>query len=137
MNHNYQEMFRAIDACYVKALQLPCLVLIYTTIDSIGWLAYGDTEKSTKARFSRWVERYLVPRLAQECSPLDLYAARCSILHGLSWESELTKSGLAKTLVYAMGKNTESAPDLSKAFFSARVVCIHVDALISALKEAI
>lgn len=137
MNQNYKEMFEAIDSCYVRALQIPCLVLIYTTIDSISWLAYGGSEKSTKVRFSRWAEYYLIPRLGEAMSSLDLYAARCSILHGLSWESGLSKSGQAKALIYAMGKDTESAAKHSKAFFSEQVVCVHVDTLISALKEAV
>ena len=138
MDQDYEEMFEAIDACYSKALQIPCLVLIYTTIDSLGWLAFGDTEKSAKNRFVRWADHHLMPRLSAEFSALDLYAARCSILHGLSWESNLSETGQAKYLIYAMGKNTDSASELSKAFFSEKTVaCLHIDAFISSLKLAV
>ena len=138
MDRNYQEMFAAIDACYSKALQLPCVVLIYTTIDSLGWVAYGHEEQSTRIRFVRWVERYLLARLDQNCSAIDLYAARCSILHGLAWESDLSKSGKAKSLMYAMGKNTGAVPELStKVFSDEHLVCIHVDKLIADLKAGV
>lgn len=138
MDKDYEDMFEAIDACYSKALQIPCLVLIYTAIDSLGWMAFGDIEKSTKNRFLRWADLHLMQHLSSEFSALDLYSARCSILHGLSWESSLSETGQAKYLIYAMGKNTESAPELSKAFFPAETVaCLHIDTLISSLKLAV
>ena len=138
MDSDYAEMFEAIDACYAKSLQIPCLALLYTTIDSLGWLTFGHEQRSARLRFTRWVETYLLPELGQNCSSLDLYAARCSVLHGLSWESELSKSGQAKTLIYAMGRGTESASALSRNYFSERhVVCLHVDSLISALRSAV
>ena len=138
MDNDYQEMFAAIDVCYSRALQIPCLVLLYTTIDALGWLAYGDIEKSAKNRFVHWADSYLMSRLACEFSALDLYAARCSVLHGLSWESSLSEKGQAKYLIYAMGRDTEAVPELSKAFFSdTTVACLHVDAFISALKTAV
>ncbi|MFD2273115.1 hypothetical protein ACFS07_23825 [Undibacterium arcticum] len=59
MDNNYQEMFDALDVCYDKALVMPCLVLIYTIIDSISWLAYGACEQSSKKRFILWVEKVL------------------------------------------------------------------------------
>ncbi|MGL0785735.1 hypothetical protein [Xanthomonas translucens] len=137
LDNDYQEMFEAIDACYSKALQIPCLVLIYTTIDSLGWLAYGDMEKSAKNRFVHWAATYLMPSLSSEFSALDLYAARCSILHGLSWESNLSQTRQTKHLIYAMGKNTDTAPELSKAFFSDRTVaCLHVEKFISSLRTS-
>ena len=138
MDSNYEEMFGAIDACYHKALIMPCLSLIYTTIDSISWLAYGDKEESTKKRFIQWSETYLLPLLKDNCSSIDLYSARCSILHGLSWESDLSKNHKAKRIVYSLGRNTENSSELDKEIFSQdHVASVHIDSLIASLKAAV
>lgn len=138
MDSNYEEMFEAIDACYYKALIIPCLSLIYTTIDSIGWLAYGDKEESTKKRFIQWSETYLFPLLKDNCNSIDLYSARCSILHGLSWESDLSRNHKAKRIVYSMGRNTENSSELDKEIFSQdHVASVHIDSLITSLKAAV
>lgn len=138
MDNNYKEMFEAIDACYQKALIMPCLSLIYTVIDSISWLGYGDKEESSKKRFVQWVDKYLHPRIKDNCSAIDLYSARCSILHGLSWESELSKNHKAKRIVYSLGRNTESSSQLDKELFSQDFVAsVHIDALIVSLKNAV
>lgn len=138
MDSNYEEMFEAIDACYCKALIIPCLSLIYTTIDSISWLAYVDKEESSKKRFIMWTETYLLPLLKDNCSSIDLYSARCSILHGLSWESDLSKNHKAKRIVYSLGQNTENSSELDKVIFSQdHVASVHIDSLIEALKTAV
>ena len=138
MDNNYEEMLEAIDACYQKALIIPCLSLIYTTIDSISWLAYGDVEDSTKKRFIQWSETYLLPLHIDNCSSIDLYSARCSILHGLSWESNLSKNHKAKRIVYSLGMNTENSFELDKQIFSQDyVTSVHIDSLIASLKTAV
>lgn len=138
MDHNYQEMFEAIDACYYKALIIPCLSLIYIVVDSIGWLAYGDKEESSKKRFIEWSEKYLLPHVKDNCSAIDLYSARCSILHGLSWESTLSQNHKAKRIVYSLGQGTENSSELDKEIFSQEyVVSVHIDSLIASLKLAV
>ena len=138
MDHNYQEMFEAIDACYYKALIIPCLSLIYTVIDSIGWLAYGDKEGSSKKRFIEWSEKYLLPHVKDNCAAIDLYSARCSILHWLSWESALSENQKAKRIVYSLGRGTENSFELDKQIFSQEhVASVHIDTLIISLKFAV
>lgn len=138
MDRNYQEMFEAIDACYYKALIIPCLSLIYTVIDSIGWLAYGDKEESSKKRFVVWSEKYLLPHVKDDCTAIDLYSARCSILHGLSWESSLSQNHKARIIVYSLGRGTEKSSDLDKEIFSQKhVVSVHIDSLITSVKLAV
>ncbi|MFC3108041.1 hypothetical protein ACFQAT_18745 [Undibacterium arcticum] len=137
MDNNYQEMFDALDVCYDKALVMPCLVLIYTIIDSISWLAYGACEQSSKKRFILWVEKYYLGRLEGSCDSIDLYAARCSILHGLSWESNLTKDGKAKRLFYAIGRNGKKPGELDTRIWSQdQVASMQIDSMISSLKLA-
>jgi len=138
MDNNYEEMFEAIDACYYKALIMPCLTLIYTVIDSISWLAYGGEDAKSKQRFIKWSEKYLLPQMKNECSAIDLYSARCSILHGLSWESDLSKTHKAKSIVYSLGRDTENSSELDKEIFSQDFVAsIHIDSFIGALKKAV
>jgi hypothetical protein len=46
MNENFArsflQMFSAIDLCVKEDLVIPSLCLIYSGIDSIAWIAYGD-----------------------------------------------------------------------------------------------
>lgn len=106
--------------------------------DSISWLAYGDKEESSKKRFIQWADKYLLPQVKDNCSTIDLYSARCSILHGLSWESDLSKNCKAKRLVYSLGKGTENSSELDKEIFSQDYVAsVHIDSLIASLKAAV
>ena len=138
MDSNYEDMFAAIDACYYRALVVPCLSLVYTVIDTISWLAYGGKEASSKKRFLKWTETYLLPQLGSSYDSIDIYAARCSILHGLSWESDLSKNHKARSIVYSIGRNTENSSELDKEIFSKdHVASIHIDTFIASLKAAV
>lgn len=39
---NIQQMFKGIDLCLREKLQFPTLSLIYTVIDNLAYIAYGD-----------------------------------------------------------------------------------------------
>lgn len=65
-----------IDACIEKEAITPALVLIYSAIDTTGWL--DSTEVfATGNDFMSWVDRYLLKAKPLRCTSLDLYAARC------------------------------------------------------------
>jgi hypothetical protein len=92
---NYLE---GIGLLYEQKLISPCLVLIYTTLDTLGFVATGLTSKKG---FVAWVEQYLLPHLQAKCSAIDLYAARCGVLHASSSDSDLQTQGKAVGILYA------------------------------------
>ena len=52
----------------------------------------------------RWADRYMEPDTTLGCSSLELYSARCGLLHGLSPISKLTKAGQAREFIYAIDR---------------------------------
>ena len=94
-------MLRGIDV----ALEAQCLVsgvgLIFATIDSLAALSRPENqESSTRRDFLTWSDRYVRPDASLGCSSVDLYAARCGVLHTYSAESDLARGRKARRLVY-------------------------------------
>src|SRR3954465_9782100 len=89
------EMLVAIRKSLSANLSLPPLVLIYALMDSMAWIASNRAAGTVGARFDAWVNRWLVPELkkrAPEITAIDLYAARCAVLHTLTGHSDLSRS---------------------------------------------
>lgn len=77
---------------------LPALLLAYTLIDIAGWL--NGNEASVRARFTDWVEKYILPNSTLPCNSLELYGARCGLLHSYSATSELSSAGKVRRIFY-------------------------------------
>jgi hypothetical protein len=81
------DLLVSIDECLTDNRLLPCLVLLYTGIDVIASL---ETEgKAQRDGFIRWVKKYLLKSKILECNGIDLYAARCEVVHTFTAESNL------------------------------------------------
>jgi hypothetical protein len=78
---------------------MPALVVLYSGIDTLAWasLSTGDV---TRSDFCRWVDKYMNPQQSLGCTALDLYAARCAIVHSSAAESRLSREGNAVQLWY-------------------------------------
>lgn len=127
-------ILRGIDI----ALEAECLVsavsLIFVAIDSLAALARPIGQVSTtRADFLNWSERYLRPTEAFGCASLDLYAARCGVLHTHSPESGLAHRGESRRLVYEW-RNGPSADTIIP--LPENAVVIHVEALHETFGEA-
>jgi hypothetical protein len=134
----FKQFFDAIDCCATKQLKMPTLVLVYCTIDIASWL-YSE-KKNVKARFIDWVEKYLLPASALKCTALELYGARCGIVHSNSPESDLSKAGKVKQVGYAWLPSRASELD-KLVGFGVRLgiegfIAIQADELIEALRHA-
>ena len=95
----FNDLFSAIDLCMGKRLHIPTLILIYSSIDIASWL--HSENQSVKVRFTEWVDKYLLTGSSMRCTALDLYGARCGILHTFSSESDLSNAGKARQIYYA------------------------------------
>jgi hypothetical protein len=119
-----------IEVCIDKKLSGPALILIYSAIDTVGWLDSPD-EYANKTSFIKWVEAYLLKVKSLECTALDLYAARCGLLHTFSPDSRLTSKGKARRIYYAWGKasvqHLQRTIDLMEK--SNELVAVHVNGL--------
>ena len=102
---------KAIDLCIERNYLLPSLCLIYGGIDAAAWVAYGDIP--VKQRFMRFVSEFMYKEKLLDPQPIDLYAARCAILHTMTPNSQLSESSKAVPISYAWG--TASLEELKKA----------------------
>ena len=57
--------------------------------------------------FIDFVKGYLLPDSGLLCSPEELYSARCGLLHCNTAESNISRSGKARHLIYAVGISPE------------------------------
>jgi len=81
------------------------LALIYSGIDTLGLLgAPPGVTDATRSTFMPWCETYIVPRVQSvEGDPLtaiDLYGARCGVLHTSTPTSALGRKGDAREVWY-------------------------------------
>lgn len=97
---NLAQMVIGARACLDRDLPMPALVLIYSLIDSFAW-AVDPKEANTRTRFENWLTKYVYPASPLPCTPTELYAARCAVLHTLTSKGHLHikgKSGRLRTL---------------------------------------
>ncbi len=99
--HNFKQNIDAISICLKKGFHLAALTLMYSSIDIIAWMAFGDI--NVEDRFTNWIDQWMYKNRELEATSTDLYAARCSILHTLTPDSSLSKRGKANIVTYAWG----------------------------------
>lgn len=102
---------KATDSLIKQGLHGHYLVVAYSTIDTLGLLGAPPGQiEARKSSFLPWVERYLLPNLKVDCTAIDIWAARCAILHTFSTQSELSRKGKARELQYFIAEG-DSAKD--------------------------
>lgn len=129
----YIQIFRGIELCLENNLLFPALSLIYNSIDSLGWIAYGDI--SVEKRFVRWVDEYMYSVKKLEPKSIDLYSARCAILHTLTPHSKMSNANKAKVIAYTWGNADVSIGNkIIETMNDKQMVFVHVNDLYDALK---
>jgi hypothetical protein len=89
----------AIDACLGNDHVLPALMLLYAAIDAMGWLARPAGAEQSGEHFRDYVDRY-VRKPTDEATAMDLWGARCGILHEQTPESNASRMGRAQMITY-------------------------------------
>jgi hypothetical protein len=137
-NHT-NHLCAAIETLITNRFTLPALILIYSAIDIMAWLnREEDHEDVTRNDFILWADKFLLPDSDLFCVGIDLYAARCSLLHSYTAKSRLSRNRKASVISYAWGAASED--DLQRALAGADiqdVKVVHVEKLFSALKVGI
>ena len=133
------ELEIAIELCIRNRRIAPALILIYATMDILASLDRDKGHKyGQRSDFVDWVDRYVIPNLNSSCTALDLYAARCALLHSYSAESRLSREGEANPIYYAWGDAQEQKLQRSiEAVGDEPAKAVHVDNLFAALRAGI
>jgi hypothetical protein len=106
---------RAIKVCLDSELPEAALSLIYSGIDTVGLLDAPTKQlDADKKSFMKWAEHYMAPSLetidGDKIRAIDLYSARCGILHVSSPLSKLARSGSAREIFYDFKASTGAHP---------------------------
>jgi hypothetical protein len=129
------QVFSTAEVCAERGVQLPALILAYSAIDSMGWMAAEDPKARVRDRFVFWVDKYALPAVPRlSCTSVELYAARCGVLHTLTADSDLTERGVRR-IVYAWG--AADLADLERATLLAdptKWVAVHISDLTAAVR---
>lgn len=101
----FQGQLRAIATCFNAALPEATLTLIYSGIDTFGLLdAANSVLDANRTTYNQWCEKYILPRLqgvdGTPITSVDLYAARCGVLHTSTPRSSLERAGDARQIWY-------------------------------------
>lgn len=105
-----EQHVRAIALCLRSGLPGPALTLVYVGIDSFGALARPIGQKRrVREDFVAWADRYMIKPKQLPVTALELYGARCGVLHTLGPESDLSTAGTVRQISYAWG-NREAGP---------------------------
>ncbi|WP_313495884.1 hypothetical protein [Pseudoxanthomonas mexicana] len=132
----------ATGTLYQKELYGHLLVVIYSSIDTLGLLdAPPDQVSASGASFKSWVQNYLVPQPSVEFNEIDLWAARCAVLHTFTTQSDLSRAGKAREIQYYGGdKTTPQAKrfvSITKAMDGGRHLPVHFEDFYGAFLQAL
>lgn len=94
----------AVAALFEKELYGHVLVLLFSTIDTMGLLDAPPQQVSASGEsFKNWVKKYVLTDPSIEFNKVDLWGARCAVLHTFTSESDLSRKGQARQLYYYSG----------------------------------
>jgi hypothetical protein len=130
-------MRTGIRACAQAKCVVSALTLIYSAIDAMASLTrVGRDARGTRKEFLAWAEEYLLPQLDGSLTSLDLYGARCGVVHTYGPDSNLSRTGQARILIYKWRHgHRPDDPLLEERSRSATV--IEIECLIEGLERAV
>lgn len=77
------------------------VILILSGIDSMAYLGMPEGQEDvSRSDFVNWAERYIRFPCNQQLAGLDLYGARCAMLHSFSAVSALSRQGKCRVIGY-------------------------------------
>ena len=127
-------ILRGIEICLEDQCLVSGVALIFSAIDSLAALTrLVEDSDTSRAAFIVWVERYFLPGSRLTCKALDLYAARCGILHTYSPESKLRRDGAARPLIYQWRGGPSADPSVQ---IPAQAIIVEIEILHEAFKRA-
>lgn len=132
-NVYYGQIKRSINICLENECWDAAIKLIYSAIDAMAFLGIpAKAQDVHRTDFINWVDKYIHFPCKEQVTGLDLYGARCAMLHNHSVYSNLSREGKCRLVGYMdksipevryrpdVDKNLVmvSIPALAEAFFT-------------------
>ena len=138
VGQHISDLLAAIKACYEKELITASLMLTYSTIDILAWLDRKTGQADVKpSDFINWVDTYLLPNSDLPCQAIDLWGARCGLLHSYISASRVSRKGKALELHYCWGDASTKAHQECLDELGINAKSIKVEKLFGALENGI
>jgi hypothetical protein len=107
----FKKQLKAVGTLWDAELPEALLTVVYSGIDAFGLLDAPPTVlDADRTTFKQWCEKYILPRLQTvegiTITAVDLYAARCGVLHTSTPLSSLERKGNACQLFYEFKDKT-------------------------------
>jgi hypothetical protein len=112
------QRFQAIGVCLDSGFPEAALALMYSAIDTLAFLgAPTDIKDSRREDFIQWCDQYIVPfpSASDSVAGIDLYGARCGVLHQSSAVSRLGRQAKAREIWYEFKGQSAVNPMLNAA----------------------
>lgn len=86
------QLHSSIALCLNSGFYLSALILIYSGIDILANLNRPkDKDKAGEKEYCKWCDDYVLPNTQDIfCDSIDIYAARCAVVHSYGYKTELT-----------------------------------------------
>jgi hypothetical protein len=98
LNDITDELLGSIATLLETHRERSALILLYAGVDILG--ALDSDGEATRQSFVTWADRYMTPATKLGCDALELYSARCGLIHALTPETRLTKEGRTRRFAY-------------------------------------
>src|SRR5574341_2602694 len=130
LNVIHQGIKRGIEVLLEKQCYGSAVILVYAGMDAMAYLNMPASQRDvTRKDFIAWTEKYITFPCAEQLTGLDLYGARCSMLHSYSVASELSRKKKCRMVGYM----DRSVPEV---FYNPRVSKDLVMVSVKGLAEA-
>lgn len=134
----YFDIFETIEESLLKGKIVPCLILIYSAIDSFSFLA-EKTNRKGRGVFKEWVKKWMLEKYPLPCNENDIYSARCGLLHQQISESDLSNEGESLEIYYTWGKSNVELLKYSIANSNKKdsVIAVRVEELLESFRKGL
>ncbi len=105
----------SLKCCFDNGHYVATLILIYTYIDALASLIMSpDKKEVSRQDFIFWVEKYMKtdPSQSYQYKGIDLWGARCGLVHRYSPSSKYSDNGTCKLFAYTTEKDHKYNPDI-------------------------
>jgi len=121
-------ILQGIQACMDSKCLVSAVILMFSAVDTLAALTRPAGDQSTNGDvFKKWATVYLKPESNLGCSSIDLWGARCGVLHLYSPDSDLSFHGKAKRIYYqwTAGPTTGTARSIPSGSIVINVEQLH------------
>lgn len=131
----HRGMLRGVEAALDAQCMVSAVTLCYATIDALSALSRPEGQRETnRTVFIAWINNYLLPAPGLDCAAIDLYGARCGVLHTYRPESGLSATGEARPIYYQWQNGPPAAYERD---LPANAVIVNVESLVQAVRTGV